>query len=99
MNNTYLIDEMKADLLLNHEDGRITILHNKPFTDELMECYFIAKKGHLILKFQHKEQDFGLDFIGEYAHFMENNKTITVLQIDEAANKAVSGLEVPLRIV
>ncbi len=94
-----ILDEMTADLVLNREDGAITVLHDRPFDDVLLAFEYSQKHGTLLFRFQNKEQFFGMALFDEFAEFMRNNEIISVLQIDMNTHKVIEGLEVPLKVV
>ena len=94
-----IVDEMTADLLINKEDWTITILHDRAFSDVLLNLEYNEKDGTLLFQFEDKEQFFGMDIFGEYADFMHENEVITIIQIDMKTNTIIEGLEVPLSIV
>ena len=94
-----ILDEMTADLVLNREDGKITILHDTPFDDVLMSFEYLEKRGTLLFRFQNKTQTFGKALYDEFAEFMRKNDIISVLHIDMETKEVIEGLEVPLKVV
>ena len=90
---------MIADIYANKKDGTLTILHNKPFDDVLLELVYTMETGELLFRFQNKEQYFGLTLLDEFQTFFKYANTVTLLQMDMTTKQAVSGMEVPVAIV
>ncbi len=94
-----ILDEMIADVYVNKDDGSITILHEKPFDDELLNLQYSAHNGDLIFQFKDKEMKFGEELLGEFLSYFRDSTHITLLQMDMKTKNPIAGLEVPLSII
>ena len=93
------LDDMIADLGVSRRDGSITILHDRPLDDELLEFQYSAHSGKLLFKFKNKEIFFGETFLGDFTPYFLKAKTITIMHMNMETKKPISGLEVPMSII
>lgn len=94
-----ILDEMIADIYVNHDDNNsITILHDKAFDDVLLELSYNTNSGELLFRFETKEMAFGEKMLGDFASYFINSKEIVILQMDMETQKPVAGVEVPITI-
>ena len=94
-----ILDEMVADVYANKEDGSLTILYAKPFTDELVGLEYNMNTEKLLFKFAHRDRYFGMDLGGDFKPFFKHAATITLLQMNMETKEPVLGLDVPITII
>ncbi|MBK9584906.1 MAG: hypothetical protein KA099_12650 [Alphaproteobacteria bacterium] len=69
-NSRTILDMMIADVYLNREDGSVTVLHDRAFSDELLSFEYDVQNGDLIFIFDKGPVRFGVEFLGEFADFI-----------------------------
>ena len=94
-----LLSEMTADIIANKDDKTVTILHDKAFSEELLEVTFDLKARNLILTFANSQKSFGKPISDDFIPFFKYAATVAFLQIDMNTQKPLRGLDVPLKII
>ncbi len=77
--------------------GKITILYDRTFTQELLGLEYDAKNAELYFHFTPGRLPFGEPLIDEIGQVMASVESATLLQVDLDANETVMGLEVPVK--
>lgn len=84
------------DVYADKKAKTITILYDRPMLQELLGLEYIPKKRQLFFVFQPGKLPFGAPLKDDVAKIMEKVETVTLIHMDLATKKPVSGMEVPL---
>lgn len=80
-------------------DDEVTILYDRPFTEELLQLEFYPKTSELYFEFTPGKLPFGAKLKGQICDALKSSKTVTLIHMDIPSDTAVSGMEVPLSIL
>ncbi len=97
----YPKDSLLAQLIMDvyATEDSITILYDRPFTEELLGLEFDANSGELYFDFTPGRLRFGVPLKDEICDVLEQQDKITLIHMDIPSHKAISGMEVPLTVV
>jgi len=89
-----LLSQLVMDLYAY--DGTVTILYDRPFTKILEQAEYKKETRELFFLFKEGRVPYGKKLRKDIDPIIRELKTITMIQVDEAEDEAVAGMEVPL---